>query len=212
MTLTNNGPAPITNVTVSDIWPSQCVNFTNATISNNIFTQTSTTNPYARQTATMAAGQTLNIDLVGVVSNDPSCAGVHYNTGRVTYTLNGNIITLERPVPFTIDVPNPGLCASLDTHDSTVILLNDNNDEGDATFTCRTANNQSANIRIDCGNGQTQSQIGSSLTYTCNYDHNDVGDRPLVQCFVDNVTNAQCQQRLIVDEPRLGDCGNGTIE
>lgn len=112
--------------------------------------------------------------MVGVVSNDPNCAGVHYNTGRVTYTLNNNTITLERPVPFTIVVPNPGLCRLLDTNDSTVILIDDNNDEGSARFTCSTVNNQSANIRIDCGNGQTQSQIGSSFSYTCNYDNGDV--------------------------------------
>jgi len=212
VTLTNNGPAPITNVTVSDIWPSQCVNFTNATVSNNAFGQTSIVNPYAWQTATMTAGQSVNIDLVGVVSNDPNCAGTHYNTGRVVYTMNGNTITLERPVPFIIDVPNPGLCEELDTNDSTVVLIDDDNDEGEVEFTCSTVNNQVANIRIDCGNGDDYSQVGSSLTYTCEYDEDDIGDRPLVQCFVDNVTNNQCQQRLIVDEPRLADCGNGIIE
>lgn len=77
----------------------------------------------------MAAGQSVNIDLVGTVRNDANCAGVQYNTGKAVYTLNNNTITLERPVPFTIVVPNPGLCASLETDDSTVILIDDNNDE-----------------------------------------------------------------------------------
>lgn len=210
--LNNAGPDTITNVVIQDIWPSTCVTFGNASVSNNAFTQTSMTNPYAWSAASLAAGQGVTITLNGSISNDPSCAGTHYNTGIATYMVNNIQHTITRVVPFTIIVSDPGLCGDLDA-ERTVILVEDDDDEEEAEFTCTTANGQAASMYIDCGNGQVSPTVTrSSYTYTCEYDEDDVGDEPLVQCFVDGQTNNQCTQRVIVDEGRLADCGNGIIE
>lgn len=104
-------------------------------------TQTSNTNPYAWTYPQLTAGQSISMQLTGTVKNDPNCAGIHYNTGRATYSIGNNQYTLERVVSFEIVVPQPAQCQNLSTNTS-VIMLDNNTPSGGAQMTCTTANNK----------------------------------------------------------------------
>jgi uncharacterized repeat protein (TIGR01451 family) len=132
-----------------------------------------------------------------------------------TQTSLTNIATLQFFNPYSVVSDQvvlnitPGLCRRLESLDGTVVLIDQNDDEGEATFRCTTEENQVANITIDCGNGDRRSALDDELTYTCSYDDRDIGDRFIVQCTVNNTTNPQCIQNIVVDEPFIWYCGDG---
>ena len=328
--LTNNGPDTISDITIQDIRPENCVDFTNHTVTPSTTMFAITNNPYARTLPSLQAWNSILLNLYGTINGNAGCAGTHYNTWNASYTLNGNQYTIQRVVSFIIVEPSVSLEKTVNlsqanigdvltytlsyentgnspftsfsitdtlpsnvnyggvvssTHTpsnstvnwSTIVwhfigttlnagqwwqivftgIITDNSpntavnnaeicvwticDSDDATttilaptcgnltatdgtvalvqnnsvwleFVCTTADGQAADITIDCGNGDSSSIFGSTMSYTCNYTDNNIGNTYPVTCSVDGQTNSQCQDVVIVDEPFLAQCGNGIRE
>jgi hypothetical protein len=68
--LTNNGPDTINTITIQDIWPENCVDFTSHTITPNTASFTITNNPYARTLPTLTAGNSILLNLYGTINGN----------------------------------------------------------------------------------------------------------------------------------------------
>lgn len=80
-------------------------------------------------------------------------------------------------------------------------------------FSCSTANGTTAQtMSIDCGNGTpvtTQNNVASMQT-TCNYTTTTLPTLPQkATCYVNNTTNSNCTQGIILDRGTFGQCGDG---
>lgn len=154
----------------------------------------------------------MSINLNGTVKNNPDCTGTHINTGIVTYTVGNNQFTLERTASFEVVVPDPAQCLSL-TSNTSSILFQPGQQTRTAQFTCNA--DQATDIRIDCGNGtSSQTVFGESLTHTCTYTQNDIGETFTAQCFVDGATSTpnSCQKPISITQGSLNICGDGVVE
>ncbi|MCF7834854.1 DUF11 domain-containing protein [Candidatus Gracilibacteria bacterium] len=200
---TNNGPAPINDLTITDIRPnSSCITY-NSRSSNDGFTNPSNMNRF--RSGVLNVGETVTLTLNGTISTNSSCALGYINTANLTYYLYGSLQNKTANYPFNVLAQSQ--CESLTSDYGTVILLED--DEARAKFTCETVNGVQGNIKIDCGNGQQLNGFGSSFTDYCEYDD---ADTYTVTCYVENTTSEQCEETIIVDNGFLGYCGNGIRE
>lgn len=205
ITATNHWPAPISNLTITDIRPSpSCINYLNRS-SSNWFIQSGSMNRYIPWT--IASWQTVTLVLNWKISSNVACALWYINTANLTYTVFGQTQTQTASFPFTVLVWYQ--CDSLTPINWTVIIIDDNND-AKAKFKCDTVNWVQWNISINCWNGQILNGYGSTYTATCNYGNNLWTYN--VRCYVEWNTSDNCAETIIVDEWMLGYCGNWIID
>lgn len=219
--IANNGPGVAQSIKVGDIWPNtSCiipVSFARTLPSNmspGLYDNT-TNPPYERTlSGTLEVGQTVYLYLTGQVANTPNCARDYLNTGTLTYIVNGGTKTGQAVVPFLVPPVWTGWkCSSLAVHGSNIVVVDENDYQGDASFTCYSEGSTPQNITIDCGNGQRDSASNvSSLNTICHFDEHTVPVDRKVQCFVDNQTQDSCIQNMIIDQQSFGICGDGHLD
>ena len=105
LAITNNGPDAISNVTITDTWPTTtCVTPDAQWTSNVPLNMTNTTSPYAwHYTGSLAVGQTIYLYITWHISNTPSCVGTYINNAWISYVINGVTQTgIAQPLSFTV--------------------------------------------------------------------------------------------------------------
>ncbi|MFZ2151142.1 MAG: hypothetical protein WAZ12_05195 [Candidatus Absconditicoccaceae bacterium] len=201
--VTNQGPNPINDLTITDVRPNpSCITYNSRSSSDGFINNASMSR---FRSGTLAVGSTVKLFISGTISTNPSCAGSYNNVANLTYYVFGELQNKTANFPFNVLAGYQ--CESLTSLYGGVILMEDG--QGKAKFTCNTSNGVQANIRVDCGNSTEFVGFGSSLTDYCEYDDTDTYT---VRCYVENTTNEQCTEIIIVDEGMLGYCGNGKRE
>ena len=199
--VTNQWPNPINDLTITDVRPNpSCITYTSWS-SPDWFTNNASMSRY--RPWVLNVWWTVTLTLNWTISSNASCAWSYNNVANLTYYVFGDLKTKTANFPF--DVLVWGQCQSLTPLNGTVILIE--NWEADAQFRCDAS--APSNIRIECWNGQNLNWFGSSYTATCNYNNPGTYN---VKCYVENTTNNNCAQTIIVDEWMLWYCGNGTRE
>jgi hypothetical protein len=204
ITTTNQWPAPINDLTITDVRPNpSCITYNNRS-SNDWFINNASMSRF--RSWTLAVWQTVTLILSWTISSSPSCAWSYNNVANLTYYVFNQPQTKTANFPFTVLAW--AQCLSLTPLNGTVILIN--NWQADSQFKCDATNWTPSNIRIVCWNGQIFTGFWSSYTATCNYGNNPWTYN--VACYVENDTNNDCAATIIVDEWMIWYCGNGTRE
>lgn len=103
--VSNNGPDPVSNVQINDIWPSTTCITPVGSWSSNVALQ-SNTNLNWTLPGTLDVGQTINIYLTGQIVNNPNC-GQQTNTAKVSYLVGNKTYSGQAAYNFNIlPVPN----------------------------------------------------------------------------------------------------------
>ena len=98
--VTNNGPDPISNVQVQDVWPATtCLTPDSQRTATLPLNMTIMNNPYTWALATtngvLNVGQTFHLSLIGHIANNASCVWSYNNISNLQYTINGQTKTAQ---------------------------------------------------------------------------------------------------------------------
>lgn len=212
----NNWPTTISWLTIQDIRPDTSCIIPSATwTSDHALTMTNPNNPYTRTyNQTLNIWETINLYLNWQVKNDVNCVRNYLNTWTLTYSILWQQKFLRDVVPFSVISGTWGevSCRSISV-DKSIIQL-DSNDNWSTVVTCNT-NWWTGNIKIDCGNWTSYSMSNvTSLFYTCEYHETSTPKDRTISCEVNNVSNSNCKQDILLDEKpdRWWYCGNWKLD
>ncbi len=106
LAVTNNSLDPVSNVQITDTWPtSSCITLDPQWTSNMPFTVVTTSNPYTwAYNGSLAVGQTLYLYLTGHITNSPTCIANYTNNASTLYTMSNGTIQSWNAQPLWFPV------------------------------------------------------------------------------------------------------------